>query len=289
MKTSVIVVNRNDGYKEDERFIIHLKTLLDTFDEVNYVDWNSPEESFLTKIKDKIPQTGRIKHFVIPPEIHNTFSSFIPELPNCYDSLALNIPLRRTDADWIVCSHTDIIPPFKEDFLSFLNKCDKDTLYSVSRRDIEYKEVIQNKHKLEDYHKYLDQTSKPRYAYAKVTPNDNYSLINCCGDFQIAHRDLFHKVKGFEEGMPYKCFVDTNIQKKAVLNGFKIKAEFDLPVYHMSHTNMLPQAHTEEIHKISKEKIPKYNDSWDWVEYFDQSQNDNDWGLGSTEIEFELI
>ena len=54
MKTSVIVVNRNDGYKEDERFIIHLKTLLDTFDEVNYVDWNSPEESFLTKIKDKI-------------------------------------------------------------------------------------------------------------------------------------------------------------------------------------------------------------------------------------------
>ena len=71
MKTSVITYNRNDGYKENERFTIHLKTLLDTFNEVNYVDWNSPTRSFLYEVIDEIPKTGRLKHFIVPPEIHN--------------------------------------------------------------------------------------------------------------------------------------------------------------------------------------------------------------------------
>jgi hypothetical protein len=37
MKTAVITFSRNDGYKEKERFAIHLTELLETFDEVNYV------------------------------------------------------------------------------------------------------------------------------------------------------------------------------------------------------------------------------------------------------------
>lgn len=36
-------------------------------------------------------------------------------------------------------------------------------------------------------------------------------------------------------------------------------------------------------------KIEKYNDAWDWVEQFTKSQNDEDWGLANTEIEFEII
>ena len=288
MKTAIVVSSRNDGYKEDERFIIHLKLMLDTFDEVNYIDWNSPEDSFLNKIKDHLPKTGRIKHFIIPPQIHNIFAKHIPDLPNCYDSLAINIPLRRTDADWIVCSHTDIIPPFKEDFSSFLKKCNKDTMYTVSRREVDYNEIIQNKDNLTEFRHHLNNTSEAQYFPARVSPNDNYSLINCCGDFQIAHRDLYHNIKGFEENMPYKCFVDTNIQKKTVLNGYKIKPIYDLPVYHMSHTNMVPQSHTNEIHEISKKVSLKYNDVWEWVEFFEESQNTSDWGLNNTEIEYEI-
>ena len=32
-----------------------------------------------------------------------------------------------------------------------------------------------------------------------------------------------------------------------------------------------------------------YNDAWDWVETFQESLNDDDWGLNSTEIEYETI
>jgi hypothetical protein len=297
-KTAAIVSNRNDGYKEKERFLIHLTTLLETFDEVVYVDWNSPTQSLIYEIIDELPKTNRLKHIIIPKEIHSIFAENIPDLPNCYDSLALNIALRRTDAEWITITTSDIIPPFKEDFNKFLQKCNKNTFYTLSRREIEYEKVIENKNQLNDYRIYLNNTSQPRYFPTKVTPNDNYSIINCCGDFQLAHRNIFLKIRGFEENMCYKCFIDTNIQKKAVLYGFNLEAHYDLPLYHMSHKNILPQnGNTNDIHKAA-DRPPVYNNAWEWVEYFDKyeiyshimfSRNTDTWGLSNTEIEYEII
>jgi len=124
-----------------------------------------------------------------------------------------------------------------------------------------------------------------------VTPNDRYSLINCCGDFQLAHKNVWHTIKGLEEQMIYSCFVDTNVQKKAVLNGFNLVPVYDIPVYHMSHkTNRIPQGgDINTLHDKENTRPPKFNDAWAWVEYFQQSENDENWGLGNTEIEFETI
>ena len=69
MTLSSITVNRNDDYKDYERGIIHFRSLLDTFDEVIYVDWNSPSGSFLWEIENELPKTGKLKHFIITPEI----------------------------------------------------------------------------------------------------------------------------------------------------------------------------------------------------------------------------
>ncbi len=41
MKIASVVVNRNDGYKDFERGLIHFKSMIRAFDEVNYVDWYS--------------------------------------------------------------------------------------------------------------------------------------------------------------------------------------------------------------------------------------------------------
>ena len=32
-----------------------------------------------------------------------------------------------------------------------------------------------------------------------------------------------------------------------------------------------------------------YNSAWDWVEWFTESQNTEDWGLNGVEIEFEIF
>ena len=283
MKTAALIYGRNDGYKEDERLVIHINSLLETFDEVLYLDWNSPDSkgSLLENIKDKLTHMGKLKHYIIPESIVNDFVGDIPGVQACIASICYNILLRRTDADWIVCTTNDIIAPSIENLNSFLDKANKKTFYTLSRRDIEYNDVINNLDKLSDYKKELDKLTKPRYFPAKVTPNDEYSLINCCGDFQLAHKNVWSKIKGFEESMIFACFSDTNVQKKAVLSGFNLEAVYDVPLYHMSHVGMGNDG--------SSPSKQHYNSAWDWVENFQESLNDDNWGWNGIDIEYEII
>ena len=289
-KTAVVVFGRNDGYKEKERFAIHLTTMLETFDEVIYVDWNSPTHSFLYDVLDMIPKTGRLKHFAIPPEYAKMMSNNDDKAQVCNSVLSFNLGLRRTDAEWIVLSTTDIIPPTKETLQNFISQANKNTLYTFSRRDIEYDDVIKKQSKLDEYRKYLDETTEPRYFPTKVTPNDNYSIFNCCGDFQLAPKNLWHKLRGYEEPMLYACFVDTNVQKKSVLYGFDLVPIYDVPLYHMSHKGMQNDG--------SSPSKQYYNDAMEWIEYFNKytlydhimiSKNEDTWGYSNVEIEFEIF
>ena len=289
-KTAVVVFGRNDGYKEKERFAIHLTTMLETFDEVIYVDWNSPTHSFLYDVLDMIPKTGRLKHIVVPPEYALMMSNNDDKAQICNSVLSFNLGLRRTDAEWIVLATTDIIPPTKETLHNFIFKANKHSFYTFSRRDIEYDDVIANKDNLDEYRKNLDQITEARYFPAQVTPNDKYSIFNCCGDFQLATKNIWYKMRGYEEPMLYACFVDTNAQKKAVLYGFDLVPIYDVPLYHMSHKGMGNDG--------SSPSKQYYNDAWQWVEYFDKreelghimySYNADTWGYSNVEIEFEIF
>lgn len=282
MKTAAIVYSRNDGYKEDERVIVCLNSMIETFDEVWYIDWNSPEDkgSLLWKIEDKLIKQGKIKHVIIPPSIA---SQLTPKDASVVNSLIPpNLVFRRTDADWIVNTTMDIIAPKKETFVNFLSKANKDTFYTLSRRDIEIEQLDKfGFDKWREYRDFLDQNTQERRLIARVTPSDDYSIINCCGDFQLASREVWNNIKGYEEKMYYACFPDTNVQKKAVLNGYGLEAIYDIPLYHMSHLGMGNDG--------SSPSKQRYNDPYKWVEFFEESQNDDNWGLNNVNIEYEII
>lgn len=293
MKVGVVVVNRNDGYKDFERGIIHFKSMIDTFDEVNYIDWNSPEGSFLWEVEDELPQTGKIKHFIIPP---NIVDLLVPEDgQKCNEAISRNIGIRRSEADWIVSTNLDIIPPKREDILSLVKTLDKDTFYTVSRREAPKEVVYKHGHNnWKELREELYNTVPERHFPARVTQHDNYSLINCCGDFQIAHKDVWNKIRGFEEKMYYACFVDTNIQKKAVLNDFKLEALYSPPLFHMEHGAY----YTKEDGTRVSDKENKgafqgdqkaYNNVYQWVDEFTETKNNEDWGLGKTNIQFQTF
>jgi len=285
METKGIVLGcRNDGYKEDDRVIVCLASMIETFDEVLFCDWNSPSDKgpLLWKLKDQIPKTGKIKHFIIPEETVNIITGGDDKISPYAFILAQNILLRRCTTDWITSTAMDIIAPKKEYLDEFISKADKNTFYSISRREAEYSELEKiGFSNWREFRNNLDKISEPRHFPARVTPNDNYSLINCCGDFQTAHRDVWLNIKGFEEQMLYACFGDTNIQKKAVLNGYNLEAYYNLPLYHLSHKGMGNDG--------SSPSKQHYNNAWDWVEWFTESQNTDSWGFGDTEIEFEII
>ncbi|MDA7616836.1 hypothetical protein N8579_00495 [bacterium] len=283
MKTAALLYVRNDDYKENERVIVTLSSMLDTFDEVILLDWNTPKGKtpLFWEIQDKLPKTGRLKHMVIPPNAAAQLTNYDPKAQACTQVLSSNIMLRRTDADWIVATTIDIIAPKKETLNAFLSKADKNTFYTLSRRDFEISELEEfGFNRWKEYRDILDNKSKPRYYPAKVSPNDDYSIINCCGDFQMAHKDVWNKIKGYEEKMMYACFQDTNIQKKAVLNGCGLMAIYDIPFYHMSHKGMGNDG--------SSPSKQHYNDVWKWVEHFQTSENLEDWGFSNIEIEYEI-
>jgi hypothetical protein len=280
MKTAAVLWCRNDNYKEDNRVITCLNSMIETFDEVWYIDWGSPvgTESLFWKIRNKITKQNKIKHIVVSPEITKLLC---PDPNGVNACIPPNIVFKRTDADWIVNTMIDIIAPNKDVFDNFIKNANKNTFYTLARRDIEIKDLEDfGFEKWKEYRDYLDKTTKESRWYASVTPNDKYSLINCCGDFQLASKEVWNNIKGFEEQMVYACFNDTNVQKKAVLNGYNLEAIFDIPLYHMSHKGM-----DNDGSSPSKQR---YNDAWDWVETFTESQNSEDWGLNGVEIEYEI-
>jgi hypothetical protein len=292
MKIGAVVINRNDGYKDFERGLIHFKSMLDTFDKINYIDWNSPSGSFLWEIQDQLPKTGKIKHFIIPPDVVNQIIPY-SDAQKCNEGISRNIGIRRTDCDWIISTNLDIIPPKREDLVNLIQTLDSNTFYTISRREapkeIVYKHGHQNWEQLREE---LYNTIPERHFPEMVTPNDHYSLINCCGDFQLAHRDVWFKIKGFEENMIYFCFADTNIQKKATLENCGLQVLYNPPLFHMEH---MPYSINEKGERIKSEKFHgvssqnTYNDPWRFVEHFEKTENRDDWGLANIEIEYEII
>ena len=292
MKIASVTVNRNDGYKDYERGVIHFKSMTDTFDEVNYVDWNSPESSFIWEIENKIPKSGKIKHYCIPSNIVNQII-FDQNAQKCNESISRNIAIRRSNADWIVSTNIDVIPPTRKEIKELIKGLNKHTFYTISRREAPKEIVEKNSRTIKELREAL-KTIPARHFPAKVTPNDEYSLINCCGDFQIAHKSVWEKIKGFEEEMIYACFVDTNVQKKAVINGCKLEVRYEPAVYHMEHGAYFTKKDGTRIKDETNEGAYKgdnqaYNDVWQWVENFDKTKNTENWGLGHVDIEVEVI
>jgi len=285
METKAVVLGcRNDGYKENERIIVCLNSMVESFDEVWFCDWNSPKDRnpLLWDLKDQIIHQGKIRHFIIPEDIVKILTENNTRISPYAFILVQNMLIRRCQADWITSTAMDIIAPKKEYLDDFISKADKNTFYSISRRDIEYSDLEKTGFSnWREFRDQMDKSSQPRIFPAKVTPNDEWSIMNCCGDFQTAHKNIWNKIKGFEEQMLYACFGDTNIQKKAVLNGYNLKAYYDLPLYHLSHTGM-----GNDGTSPSKQH---YNDPWEWVEWFEESQNDDDWGFANIDIEYEII
>jgi hypothetical protein len=290
MKIGAVVVGRNDDYKDIERGLIHFKSMLDTFDEVTYVDWNSDSGSYFWLLKDKLPQTGKLKHFIIPKDVVSQIIPY-PEAQKCNEGISRNIGIRRSECDWIVSTNLDIIVPTREQLENTIKNLNKNTFYTISRREAP-KELVY-KHGHENWKQIQielnNNLTEPRIFSARVTPNDSFSLINCCGDFQLAHRNIWNSIKGFEENMIYACFVDTNIQKKAVLNGFGLEVLYNPPLFHIEHgAYYTKEDGTRTSSKTFSGDSKAYNDKWRYVEYFTQTENTENWGLGNVDIEYEI-
>jgi len=290
MKLSAVVVTRNDNYGGDlnDRAIYCLNSLIETFDEVFLIDWNSPNNTpLLWDIKDNIKFKGNLKHIIITPEIAKILTNNDPDAQVCNEVLGRNMGIRRATGDYIVSTNIDVIAPRRDQLEETINNLSKDTFYTISRRHIEWKDIEafhNGSRKYEDWNKLRDhliETSEERKYDETVVKGDDYSIINCCGDFQLAHKNIWNVIKGFEEDLIYVLYSDTNVQKKAVMHGFGLKAIYNPALFHIYHG----KGGGGFLDGINR----KVNDMYRAVIGQEKTLNRDSWGFGNTEIEFETF
>ena len=292
MKITAIIISRNDNYGGHlaERATYAINSAINTYDEVIYVDWNSETHSLLYDIKDNLQLKGNLKHFVIPPQAASHLTNFDPYAQKCCEVLARNIGIRRAKGDYIVSTNIDIIHPKREDIEKAINESDGNTFITLSRREMTW-DIIKEFHggelNYQDWEALRDHiyiNSEERHFDEKAVSGDDYSIINCCGDFQIAPKHVWDEIRGFEEELIYPLFADTNVQKKAVMHGFGLKAIFNPPMFHINHGSKGWGGGG-----IADGVNLKANDQYRAVIYQTKTENPDTWGFSDTDIEFEIL
>ncbi|MDB4232244.1 glycosyltransferase [Candidatus Pelagibacter sp.] len=289
MKISAVIVSRNDNYGGhlNERATYCLNSAIDTYDEVIYIDWNSPTHSLLYDIKDNIKFKGNFKHFVITPEIASLLTNNDPNAQKCCEVLARNIGLRRATGDYLVSTNIDIIHPKRNELENIINNMSKDTFYTISRRHTDWaqiKEFHNDEIKFDEWEKlreYLIVNSEERHFDETTVNGDDYSIINCCGDYQIAPKHVWKEIRGMEEDLIYSLYADTNVQKKSVMHGFELKALYNPALFHIEHGKG-GGGFLDGINKL-------VNDPYRAIVNQEKTLNTESWGFGNTDIEFEIF
>ncbi len=253
------------------------------------MDWNSPSHSLLYDIKPYVNFKQNLKHIVITPEIASILTDNDIHAQKCCEVLARNIGIRRATGDWIISTNIDIIhPPRVALEFHIDHDMDENTFYTISRREVEkdfhkdfFHEYIQHRDAYDILRTHLLETSIPRYFEESTVKGDDYSIINCCGDFQIAHKNVWNEIRGFEEDLIYSLYTDTNVQKKAVMHGFGLKAIYEPPLFHINHG----RGGGGFLDGINK----KTNDPVRAILMQNKTHNSENWGFNQIEIEYEIL
>lgn len=253
MKVSAVICCRNDNYGGHliERATYSINSILDQVDELVYVDWNG-ENACLTDVI-KIKDRSKLKTIIVTPEkCKELMGENYHKGQKMCEVLARNVGIRRASGDIIISTNPDIIFPERYLIDDMIKKLKENEMITLTREDVrlndifsQFKEdlkpeilpnifgitsiksrlmspyLIMNKEIIENY------TNDKHHALA--------SLIQGCGDFQMAYKSMWFKIKGFEENTIKRFYTDTQVQYKVIMCGGTLKTSNFPPIYHIDH------------------------------------------------------
>jgi hypothetical protein len=269
MSISVVVTAKNDNYGGDLKFRANLalNQMINVFDEVIYVDWCSDGKSLLDELNLNFKKN--LKHIRVLKKDLEPLNPSLVEVP-MIDVLGRNVGVRRAKGDFILSTNIDIIiSKIHEKFLS------KNMMYISARRDIPRQLPIDFL-KIHTEDSFLDflimhkNFFKQSLSIENFNSIDKWSVIENCGDFQLASREVWDSIKGFEESMIYRLYADSNLIKKANLNNFQSYL-VDIDLFHIDHDRAPIVINNE----------PKYNDYQKDLINFTETKNSDNWGFAN--------
>jgi hypothetical protein len=274
-KISVILLVKNDGYGGNliQRSIPSIKNFIDRYDEVVIVDWNSTNGPFLNLIKNEIDFKGKLKYVIVDQSFIDRFSLHEPTF---IEPIGKNVGVRRASCNFILSTNPDIIAERPSDLL------DGNTMYTARKREFEgweqQKDVAQAALRFYEYFPSMPLASSPPFdklgaGVPAWDEGDRWSLTVACGDYQLAHKDVWNKIRGMEESMVHRAYVDSNLQKKAWATNSNISL-LSLKVIHLAHDKSNASLTTSLV-----------NDRLKYVNDFKVTENSEEWGYPNYDLE----
>lgn len=190
-----MVVGRNDDYMPD--FSARLRAtiawnLAHGITEVVFVEWNPPEQRELLA-PAVAEEFSAARCYVVSRQVHERL---------CRNSnLALleyhakNVGVRRAGREWILATNADVV--LAPDTVRSLARrsLGRDVAWTAQRVDIRWPEG-----------RVRPVAGRDCLAYKRINPYQSYGT----GDFLLAHRTLWHRVRGYDESLVrhrYNCDV----------------------------------------------------------------------------------
>jgi hypothetical protein len=279
---TAIVCGRNDQYggNLEQRASFCLNSLISTFEEVIYIDYNTINNiSLVEAIKDNLIPSNKLRVIKITPEEVRVLNKGEKDPQVVSETFSKNIGIRRATSDFILSTSIEDIPLPKSNFEN-LNA--PNVFYIGAKRRIELSEI----EKLGGYKDFPEIQNKlellkdkfPPVGYSGAYVGDTFSIIDSCGDFQFFSKELAFELKGFEEFLTGRGFLDTKIQKKAMLSGHKVELRPELSGYHIQHLGSFGGS-------------GRVNDMNQAIRYFNlPSKNNDNWGFADRQFtEFNLM
>ena len=282
---SVVIYGRNDNYgfhlnKRTAGGLNCLAEILTKEDEILFVDYNTPDH--LPTLPEFIWDTltpkalELIRVIRISSDIHRQVKGDSP-LP-ILENISRNAAITRSNPEnhWILSTNPDVIFVLASKWanLNELLKNRPDSFYEMPRFDIpesvwlslNRSEPKANAQKLRDWlttHGAAVAETCPDYRFQK------FLLFDAPGDFQLAPRSYYFRLRGFDESMNKYLHSDSNLAKRMwLLNGEQTDHLLeDLWVLHQDHylsgewaKNVTEISHNNLHRKVVNQKQIEAND-----------------------------
>jgi len=248
---AAVMVGRNDDYMSD--FVHRLRATIAwnakyLIDEVVFVEWNPPPDRELLSF-NLTKQFDFLRAYVVIPEVH----SLICENMNIalLEYHAKNVGIRRAKAPWIVATNADAAFSLDSVQTILRSELSPRVVWNTQRVDIPWREGRQS-----------GMTLPASLRYRRLSPYNQYGT----GEFCFASRELWHKVRGFDETMVrHRIGCDMRGTAQMMAHGAEVRKAGR--VLHLSH----PTSCSEGVQPHHGEHAPLDN-----LPY----RNSEDWGLG---------
>lgn len=249
-----VFAGRNDDFVADNeeriRAVIEWNSKV-LCDESIFVEWNPlPDRPLLSPSLTRDYPTLRC--FVVPSQIHQQLCEN-PRMP-VMEYFAKNVGIRRALSDYICATNSDIL--WDENVRRMLRFLDPELVFRTRRIELEWDGSTPSQQYLRDPEKRLEFRNGWKQVF-------DYG----CGDFTLAHRDLWWEARGYDESMR---------SERISCDGrglFQLLEFGGKPVHMGFHYHLFHETTSSAAGNTSHGKVFEY---WRDLPY----QNDENWGLG---------